>query len=197
VPLVQTSTADVVPAIRGHAGRGSRGAALVVLAVCALLAAAGGALGILVVVRGDPASRPIAARVPPVAGAWTARCGFGPVAVERIERIRGPVHGAGHAEPGGRTDQIRVSVTALNRLGRTIPYSPGQFRLRAEETGTTTSATNPNPPPASIAAGEKVRQRLTFVVPAARARFSVVFDDLSGAAPVQIALGSLPGQKEG
>jgi hypothetical protein len=42
-----------------------------------------------------------------------------------------------------------------------------------------------------------VRQRLTFVVPGDRTRFSVVFDDLSGATPVQIALGSLPGQKEG
>jgi hypothetical protein len=117
--------------------------------------------------------------------------------VERIDRIAGPLHGSGHAEPGGRTDQIRVLATAVNRLGRTIPYSPGQFRLRTEDTGTTTSATNPNPPPGSIAPGQKVRQRLTFVVPGDRTRFSVVFDDLSGATPVQIALGSLPGQKEG
>jgi hypothetical protein len=171
--------------------------AAAVLAVCGVLAAAGGALSIPVLFRGEGGSRLITARVPPAAGAWTARASFGPIGVERIERIAGPVHGTGHAEPGGRTDQIRVSVTALNRLGRTIPYSPGQFRLRAEDTGTTTSATNPNPPPASIAAGQMVRQRLTFVVPAARSTFSVVFDDLSGSAPVQIALGSLPGQKEG
>jgi hypothetical protein len=150
-----------------------------------------------VALRSDAGSRPIATRESPGGGAWTALTSFGPVGVERIERIAGPLHGSGHADAGGRTDQVRVLVTAVNRLGRTIPYSPGQFRLRTEDTGTTTSATNPNAPPDSIAPGQKVRQRLTFVVPGDRTRFSVVFDDLSGATPVQIALGSLPGQKEG
>ncbi len=186
----------VAPATDRVGGGSPVRVAVAVLAACGLLAVAGGALSLTVLVSGEHGPRPIATREAPAGGAWAPASSFGQIAVERVERIAGRPHGPGHADPEARSDQIRVSVTLTNRLRRRIAYSPGQFRLRLPDAGTTISATNPNPPPGSIAAGQKLRQRLTFIVPAARTRFTVVFDDLGRAAPIPIALGSLPSQRK-
>ena len=170
--------------------------AVAVLGASGLLAATGGALSLTALVSGEHGPPPIASREAPAGGAWAPASSFGQIAVERVARIAGRPHGPGHADPQSRSDQIRVSITLTNRQRRRIAYSPGQFRLRLPEARTTVSATNPNPPPGSIAAGQKLRQRLTFIVPAARTRFTVVFDDLGRAAPISIALGSLPGQRK-
>jgi hypothetical protein len=121
-----------------------------------------------------------------------ASASFGPVAVERLERFRGGARdGGGHAEAGAGADRIRVSLTLANRRPRTLPYSPGQFRLHLGGSRATVPPTRPSPPPGAIGAGRSLPQRLTFVVPAARRSFALVFDDLDRAKPLSIELGSL------
>ena len=166
-----------------------RTAAAAIAAVGAL-AIAGGVLAVGGLAFGG--ERPDVARGAPAAGGWEAPASFGPVSVQRIERFAGLRHGAGHAGANARSDRIRVSLTVTNHRQKAVPFSPGQLRLRLEGAGTTVPATNPNPPPGFIAAGQSLRQRLTFVVPAPRARFSLVFDDVNRATPLAIALGSLP-----
>ena len=120
-----------------------RAAGAVIGTVCAL--AAGG--GILAAAALAGAERPAVVREAPAPGAWSARASFGPVSVKRLERLTGAPHGAGHlASPSG-ADRIRVTVTLANRGRRTMPYSPGQLRLRLDGVGTTVPPTRPDPPP--------------------------------------------------
>jgi hypothetical protein len=170
-------------------------AARAVVAMTGALALGGAALAVVGMLTGG--ERPDVVREAPRAAAWDASTSIGPMSVQRVERFAGPPHGAGHAGADGRSDRIKVSVTLTNDRHRRRPFSPGQFRLRLNDAGTTVTATRPNPPPGSIAAGQTLRQRLTFVVPAPRSAFTLVFDDIGRAAPVRVELGSLPGRREG
>jgi hypothetical protein len=171
-----------------------RAAAAVIGTVCAL-AAGGGVLAAAALAGG--AERPVVVREAPAPGAWTARASSGPVSVKRLERLTGAPHGAGHVDFAGHVtttsgaDRIRVTVTVANSGRRTMPYSPGQLRLRLGGVGTTVPPTRPNPPPGSIAAGETLEQRLTYVVPAQLTSFALTFADLGRAAPLAIELGRL------
>jgi hypothetical protein len=133
---------------------------------------------------------PTVTGAPPFQGAWNATASFGPIRVERVERAAGTEFAGGHHTADEKVDELRVSLRARNGLDRQIPYSPGQFRLRLGRT--TFTSFRPNPPPAVIRAGQTVRQDLVFVVPARRAAFTLVFDDLGRPRPLSIALGSLP-----
>ena len=84
-----------------------------------------------------------------------------------------------------------MTVTLSNQGRRTMPYSPGQLRLRLDGVGTSVPPTRPNPPPGSITAGRTLEQRLTYVVPAQLTSFALSFSDLDRAAPLAIELGSL------
>jgi len=125
--------------------------------------------------------------------AWSSAASFGPVVVEAVERGALSLHGGRHSDPSDRSDEVRVRVRLTNRLARTVAYSPGQFRLRLAETGTTISPVDPNPPPGAIRAGTTLLQRLSFIVPARRTALVLVFDDIGAATPVSIGLGSLRG----
>ena len=133
---------------------------------------------------------PTVAGTPPFAGAWNATASFGPIRVEHVERAAGTEFAGGHHTADEKVDELWVSLRAVNRLDHEIPYSPGQFRLRLGPT--TLTSVRPNPPPAAIRAGQTVRQDLVFVVPARRAAFTLVFDDLGRSRPLSIALGSMP-----
>jgi hypothetical protein len=160
--------------------------AAAVLAAVALLTVAGAGLGL----RGITAHAPTVDGRPPFAGAWNGRASFGPVRVDTVKRVANGEFAGGHHTAQERVDELRVTVRATNRLDGRIPYSPGQFRVRL---GTTTiTSVRPNPPPNSIGAGDSVSQELTFVVPARRADFTLVFDDLGRRTPLSIALGALP-----
>jgi hypothetical protein len=161
-----------------------------VLAAVGALALVGGGLAVGGIASGGEG--PSVAREAPPGGAWAAAASFGPVSVQRVERFIGVAHGGGHGDPGARSDRVRVSLTLTNRGPATVPFSPGQFRLRLDRLGTTVTATRPNGPPGSIAAGQTLRQRLTFVVPAPRTSFTLVFDDLGRATPLPIGLGAFP-----
>jgi hypothetical protein len=160
------------------------------------LAIAGGALGVNTLVAADD-GRPVPTAVleAPGDGAWTAAASFGAVAVERVERFAGasPAHGGEHGgrNPAVRDDEVRVFIGAANRLGRPVPFSPGQFRLRLEGTGTTVTAANPNPPPARIDAGGRLRHELTFLVPERRTALTLLFHDIGRSRPLTIDLGSV------
>jgi hypothetical protein len=164
----------------------------VVLGTVACLAGAGIVLGLADLVAGDHPQPPTTSRAAPASGAWGAPVSFGAVAVRRAERTAGTTHGAGHAIDGDRHDEVRVLLTVSNRRARAIAFSPGQFRLRLDGQDTTVPPVRPNPPPGGVAAAETVAQRLTFVVPARRTAFTLVFDDLEHSRPLAIALGSLP-----
>jgi len=164
-----------------------RAAGAVIGTICAL--AAGG--GILAAAALAGAERPAVVREPPAPGAWSARAGFGPVSVKRLERLSGAPHGAGHLASSSGADRIRVTVTLSNRERRRMPYSPGQLRLRLDGVGTSVPPTRPYPPPGSIAAGRTLEQRLTYVVPAQLTSFALSFSDLDRAAPLAIELGRL------
>jgi hypothetical protein len=166
--------------------------ALVVLATAALLAGAGVALGLADLIAGDHAQPATTSFRAPAGVAWAAPVSFGALAVRRVERTAGTTHGAGHAVDGVRHDEVRVLLTLGNRRSRAVAFSPGQFRLRLDGLGTTVPPVRPNPPPGGIAAAETVSQRLTFVVPARRTAFALLFDDLERSRPLIIALGSLP-----
>jgi hypothetical protein len=160
--------------------------AAVVLVVVALLAIAGAALG----VRGLAAHDPTVNGTPPFAGAWNADASFGPVRVEDVKRVANDEFTGGHHTAQETVDELRISVEIANHLHRRIPFSPGQFRVRLG--GITFTSVRPNPPPNSIGAGDTVRQQLTFVVPARRSTYTLLFDDLGRPRPLTIALGSLP-----
>jgi hypothetical protein len=160
-----------------------------VLATVGALALAGAGLALAALAAGR--ERPSVTRDAPASGSWDAEASFGPVSVQRVERFVGAPHIA-HGDPNAREDQIRVSLTVTNRGRAKVPFSPGQFRLRLNRAGTTVTATRPNPPPGSIAAGQTLRQRLTFVVPVPRTSFTLVFDDLGRATPLRIGLGAFP-----
>jgi hypothetical protein len=174
------STAGGLPPVRA--------AGAVIGAVCAL-AAGGGVLAVAVLAGGG--ERPAAVREAPASGAWAARASFGPVSVQRLERFSGPPHGGGHLGSPTGSDRIRVSLKLSNRGRAAMPFSPGQLRLRLDGTGTTVPPTRPNPPPGSIAAGQTLEQRLTYVVPAPQRSFALRFDDLGRRKPLAIELGSL------
>jgi hypothetical protein len=159
-----------------------------VLATVGALALAGAGLALAALAARE---RPSVTRDAPASGAWDAVASFGPVSVQRVERFVGAPH-VGHGDPNARADRIRVSLTVTNRGRVKVAFSPGQFRLRLDRAGTTVTATRPNPPPGSIAAGQTLRQRLTFVVPAPRTSFTIVFDDLGRATPLPIGLGAFP-----
>jgi hypothetical protein len=157
-----------------------------VLGAVALLAIAGAALGVRTLAAHDPEVD----GTPPFAGAWNADASFGPIRVESVKRVANDDFAGGHHTADEKVDELRVSVKVANRLDRRIPFSPGQFRVRLA--GITFTSVRPNPPPNSIGAGDTVRQRLTFVVPARRSAYTLVFDDLGRPRPMTIALGSLP-----
>jgi hypothetical protein len=161
-------------------------AAAAVVTVVALLAIAGAALG----VRSLAAHDPTVNGAPPFAGAWNADASFGPIRVEQVKRVANDEFTGGHHTAQEKVDELRVSIEIANRLGRRIPFSPGQFRVQLG--GITYTSVRPNPPPNSIGAGDTVRQRLTFVVPARRSTYTLLFDDLGRPRPLTIALGSLP-----
>jgi hypothetical protein len=188
---VRSGAASPSPAAQRGGAHAPLRTAAGVLAALVLLATAGGVMALQALTSGSVVSREA-----PAPGAWSASASFGSVAVERMERRIGAPHGAAHAEPGEGSDEVRVFLTVANRRQRRIPYSPGQFRLQLSQAGTTVSATNPNPPPASVAAGEAIRQQLTFIVPASRDRFALVFDDLGRAKPTMLATGSLPAPRK-
>jgi hypothetical protein len=165
-------------------------AAATVLAAVALLTVAGAGLGLRAVTAHDPTVD----GSPPFAGAWSAVASFGPVRVDEVKRVAAAEFSGGHHTAQEKVDELRVTVRAENRLDRRIPYSPGQFRVRVG--ATTFTSVRPNPPPDSIAAGDTVSQRLTFVVPARRAAFTLVFDDLGRRTPLAIALGALPSARK-
>jgi hypothetical protein len=167
-------------------------AALVVLATMALLAGGGIVLGLGDLIAGDHARPATTSLTAPAGGGWDAPISFGALAVRRVERTAGTTHGAGHAIEGDRHDEVRVLLTLGNRRARAVAFSPGQFRLRLEGSGTSVPPVRPNPPPGGIAPAETVAQRLTFVVPARRTAFALLFDDLERSKPLTIALGSLP-----
>jgi len=158
--------------------------ALVVIVVALALAGAGLAAWSLV------DHTPTVTGAPPFQGAWSATASFGPIRVGHVERAAGSEFAGGHHTADEKVDELRVSLELSNRLGRAIPYSPGQFRVRLART--TITSVRPNPPPDALRAGHTVRQDLIFVVPARRAAFTLVFDDLGRARPLTIALGSLP-----
>lgn len=171
-------------------------AARAVVAGVIALAIAGGALGVHALVTADDARPvPTAVREAPGGGAWTAAASFGTVAVERVERFAGaaPAHGGEHPDrnPAVRHDEVTVFIGAANRLGRPVPFSPGQFRLRLDGTGSTVTAANPNPPPAAIDAGGRLRHQLTFLVPERRTALTLLFHDIGRSQPLAIDLGSL------
>jgi hypothetical protein len=177
------------PAITAPPGPPVRAAAAV-LAVVALLAIAGAGLG----VRALTAQAPTVSGRPPFAGAWNAGASFGPIRVEQVQRVANDELAGGHHTAQEKVEELRVSVKVANRLDRRIPYSPGQFRVRLG--ATTITSVRPNPPPNSIAAGGTVSQRLTFVVPARRSAYTLLFDDLGRPGPLSIALGSLPSARK-
>jgi hypothetical protein len=160
-----------------------------VIGVVCALAAGGGVLAAAALAGG--AERPAVVREAPAPGAWAARASFGPVSVQRLERFTGAPHGAGHlASPSG-ADRVRVTLKLSNRGRDAMPFSPGQLRLRLDGVGTTVPPTRPNPPPGSIAAGQTLEQRLTYVVPASLTSFALSFADLGSASPLAIELGGL------
>ena len=165
-------------------------AAATVLAAVALLPLAGAGRGR----RGIPAHDPTVDGRPPFSGAWKATASFGPVRVDDVKRVAAAEFAGGHHTAQEQVDELRVTVRVANRLDRRIPYSPGQFRVRVG--ATTITSVRPNPPPNSIGAGDTVSQRLTFVVPARRAAFILVFDDLGRRTPLSIALGALPSARK-
>ena len=158
--------------------------ALVAIVVALALAGAGFAAWSLV------DHTPTVTGAPPFQGAWSATASFGPIRVGHVERAAGNEFAGGHHTADEKVDELRISLELSNRLDRDIPYSPGQFRVRLA--GTTFTSVRPNPPPDALRAGHTVRQDLVFVVPARRAAFTLVFDDLGRARPLTIALGSLP-----
>jgi hypothetical protein len=176
----------------GGALAAPRRAAVAVLVIVIGLAASGAVLAALAFTQSG--ARSAIVREAPAPGAWRTTASFGPVLVERVERGPAPrAHGARHDERD-QTEAVRVSVTLANRSARAVPFSPGQLRLRLDGPGTTLTATRPNPPPGAIAAGRQLRQRLTFYVPAAHTRLTLLFDDLGRTAAVPIRLGTLPGR---
>jgi hypothetical protein len=161
-------------------------AAAAVVGVVLALALAGAALAAWSLVDHTPTVN----GAPPFSGAWHTAASFGPIRVGHVERAAGDEFAGGHHTADEKVDELRVSLRVTNRLGRDVPYSPGQFRVRLGRT--TVTSVRPNPPPAVIRAGQTLRQELVFVVPARRAAFILVFDDLARPRPLSIALGSLP-----
>jgi len=160
-------------------------AAATVIAIVFALALVGAALAAWSLIDHTPT----VTGAPPFEGAWNVRASFGPIRVERVERAAGTEFAGGHHTADEKVDELRVSLRAANRLDREVPYSPGQFRLRLGRA--TFTSVRPNPPPDAIRAGQTVRQDLVFVVPARRAAFALVFDDLGRTRPLSIALGSI------
>lgn len=157
-----------------------------VLAAALALALAGGVLALGQLASGGHALPALVLDRAPFAGAWDGRASFGPVAVERIERHS--ARSAGHAGGAAELDEIAVSLTVRNEGTAAVPYSPGQFRLRLAD-GATVTAIRPNPPPGSLVAGETLRQRVAFLVPARPLSPTLVFDDLGTGRPLRLGLG--------
>jgi hypothetical protein len=169
-----------------HAGPPPVGAARAVVGIVLALALAGAGLAAWTLVDHTPT----VTGAPPFQGAWSATASFGPIRVGHVERAAGSEFAGGHHTADEKVDELRISLQLSNRLDRDIPYSPGQFRVRLGRT--TITSVRPNPPPDALRAGRTVRQDLVFVVPARRAAFTLVFDDLGRPRPLSIALGSIP-----
>jgi hypothetical protein len=162
----------------------------VVLVVVGALALAGGVIAVLELVRGEQPAGVV--REPSTGGAWQVATGFGSVAVERVQRLPGSGHSTHPQDPDGRPDEVRLRVRVDNALGRAVPYSPGQLRLRPGGAGAGTSPLEPQAGPGSIAAGDSLSQEISYLVPEGRTRLWLLVDDLTAPRPLSIALGEVP-----
>jgi hypothetical protein len=170
-------------------------AAIALFTTTAVLACAGAVLAVHGLVAGDDHPGAAAVQEAPDSRAWTAPVSYGTLAVERVERSPATRAGMTHDGIRARADEVAIVLALRNRGSRAVPYAPGQFRLRLDRTGATLPPLRPNPPPGAIPAGKTLRQRIAFVVPRARTRLTLLFDDLAAVRPPAIGLGSLPADR--
>jgi hypothetical protein len=110
---------------------------------------------------------------------------FGIVAVEHAEIDNGlsadALGGQAHGVQGLVTDDkasVQTLVTITNQSGAVVPYSPGQFRLRAG--ATSLPATEAMLQPGSLQPQANIDARMNFVVPRAGERLQLEFRDRDG-----------------
>jgi hypothetical protein len=184
----------------------ARSLATLVTAVLAL-ALAGAVISAGVFARGVPEETPAPTTGGPFAVGDTARTGFGVLAVESVDRLKGLTakqlagmnHGISGYVPPDKV-QVQVSVTMRNLLTRTSRWSPTQFRLVTASTagaaigakgrGAVSSTARPGvmQPDAALDA------RLAFVVPRNGKGLYLQFRERAGSEPIVFDLGRSTGR---
>lgn len=160
------------------------------LALAALLALAGGTIAVLELTRGQQPAGVV--REAPADGGWRLAAGFGPLAVERVQRVPGVGHAPHGDAPADAVDEVRVRVRLRNALDHPIPFSPGQLRLGQAGAAGSTSPIDPHAGAGVIQPGDTVRREVAFLVPERVTRLSLLVDDLVARRPLPLQLGEVP-----
>lgn len=155
-----------------------------------MLALAGATIALLELARGEQPAGVV--RQAPAGGGWQLAAGFGPLAVERVQRVPAVGHAPHGAVPADAVDEIRVRVTLRNALDRPIPFSPGQLRLGQAGAANSTSPIDPHAGARVIPPGETVHSEVAYLVPERVTRLSLLVDDLVAGRPLPIQLGEVP-----
>jgi hypothetical protein len=124
----------------------------------------------------------------------SVRTSFGIVAVEHVsvdsglpaDVLGGQTHGVRGLVSDAKAS-VQAFVTLTNESNAVVPYSPGQFRLRAG--AMTVAATTAMLEPGTLQPQANIDARMQFVVPRGGERLQLEFRDRDGSS-VLIELGS-------
>jgi hypothetical protein len=180
--------------------------ALLVAAVSAM-ALTGAVIAAGIVAQRTPPETPAPTRSGLFTIGETARTGFGVVAVEGTDRIKGLTskqlagmnHGISGYVPPDKV-QVGVSVTMKNLLPDTVKWSPAQFRLvTASRAGTALTAKgraamSSSAKPGDLQPDAALDTRIAFVVPRDDKHLFMQFRETPGARPVVFDLGRSTGR---
>jgi hypothetical protein len=121
---------------------------------------------------------------------------FGAVAIDNVEKVNGltakalsgVTHGISNYVPPNKT-QVQASVTLTNLLGRTVDYTPTQFRLLVGEKRAPVREVRASFRPGTLQPDASISGQLKFVAPRDGSKLWIEFDDPKRDRPILIDLG--------
>jgi hypothetical protein len=176
---------------------------VVLVLLVAVLAAGGIGIGVGVVVRGET-TPDVAALKGPFGVSQDIPTSFGAVAIDNVDKVNGltakslsgMTHGISNYVPPNKV-QIQASVVLTNLLGRTVDYSPTQFRLLVGEDRKPVSEVRASFRPGTLQPDASISGQLRFVAPRNGSKLWIEFVDPKRSEPILIDLGRTGRTPEG
>jgi hypothetical protein len=165
--------------------------------VLSIVALAGGGIAISVglIERGAPAPT-----IPTLKGPFGVSqkipTSFGAVAIDDVEKINGltarqlsgVTHGISNYVPPNKV-QVQASVTLTNLLGRTVDYTPTQFRLLVGAKRKPVDDVRASFTPGTLQPSASISGQLRFIAPRTGSKLAIQYTDPKLGKPILVDLG--------